>query len=68
MKKNEKMILAIVLLMLGAWLNGVITIDITVNWKAMVMLCCEISSKIALTIGVNIISQYIVRNSIQTKG
>lgn len=68
MKKNEKMILAIALLMLGAWLNGVITIDIKVNWKAMVMLCCEISSKIALTIGVNIISQYIVRNSIQTKG
>lgn len=68
MKKNKKMILAVALLMLGAWLNGVIKINVTVDWKAMAVVCREISSKIALTIGVNIITQYIVRNNVQVKG
>lgn len=68
MKKNKNMILAILLLTLVALTNGVVKVDVTVNWKAMVILYREISSRIAVAIGVNVISQYIVGNTTQAKG
>lgn len=54
MKKYGKMILVAFLILLGAWLSGVFTVNVTVNYKELV----STLSTISLTIGVNMISTY----------